>query len=55
MDIRLYKLGNQKSFVDLSDFGEKGKIIPAGITIDQSDNLYVAMLNGGKILRCNAR
>lgn len=45
------ELGNQKVFADLSKYGQEGKVIPAGLTIDQSDSLYVAMLNGGKILR----
>lgn len=45
------ELGNQKVFADLSKYGQEGKVIPSGLTIDQSDSLYVAMLNGGKILR----
>ena len=49
--MRKIKLGNQKVLVDLAKYGLMGSVVAAGLTIDQNDNVYVAMLNGGKILK----
>lgn len=48
---KLNKIGNQKVLADLANYGSVGSVLAAGLTIDQNDNIYVTMLNGGKILK----
>lgn len=48
-------LANQKVLIDLTSFGQLKKIFPGAMTIDHSDNLYVTMFGGSKIIVVNTK
>ena len=46
-------LANERNLVDLRQHGKERKNTPHGLTTDNDNNIYVAMLGGNNILRFN--
>lgn len=41
--------------LDVTSYGQKGKIFPGAMTMDHEDNLFMALFGGSKLLKVNTK
>jgi sugar lactone lactonase YvrE len=54
-DMKTGNLGTMKTLIDMTHYGQVGKIFLGALTVDHEDHLYMLLFGGGKILKVDTK
>jgi len=54
-DMKTGNISNQKTFMDLSNYGQMKMVFPSSLMMDHEDHLYCSMFGSGQILKMNTK